>query len=201
MFRRIFIRNVLFAPFHAVSRRTHTLSHYILPFITKAFNTVDQDRLNTVGPDRTCAEWVLKNGGSVRFAEYPERVLVDYCELPDDLVTTTLREIDLTKSSVNGAGFNHLIGCKSVVSVILSNCKAVDDKAVNKLRFLDKSLMRLHLSHCNAVTDVGLQKVQYLTKLNEFSCNNLKGVKNFELILNELRKQLPNCKITNCEAE
>lgn len=198
MLRRSFIQNLLLSPFHAFARRSIvTAGGYILPFITKAFNSVDEDRLATVGPDRTCAEWVLKNGGSVRFAEYPERqTIVDYRELPDDFVPTTLTEIDLTGASVNGLGFNHLKGCSSLVSIVLSDSKGIDDKAINKLRFVGDTLTRLHLSKCENVTDHGLQKVHYLKNLKSFRCYQMKGVKNFEPIIKDLHDQLPKCEIT-----
>ena len=36
---------------------------WLLPF----FNQVDKDRIDQVGPDRACAEWLLKNGAAVKW--------------------------------------------------------------------------------------------------------------------------------------
>lgn len=46
-----------------------------------AFNTVDKDRLATVGPDRLCAEWLLKNGGAVTFVGGNEARIARYCDI------------------------------------------------------------------------------------------------------------------------
>ena len=72
---------------------------------------VDGRRLHLYGADRVCAEWVLRNGGGVRWVGSKERLpLMDYNLLPDETESLdyTLEEIDLTGSDVMNMGFKHL---------------------------------------------------------------------------------------------
>ncbi|KAI8421726.1 hypothetical protein MSG28_009701 [Choristoneura fumiferana] len=46
------------------------------------FNKPDPERIRLVGPDRACAEWVLRNGGKVVWVS--GETLADYNMLPSD---------------------------------------------------------------------------------------------------------------------
>lgn len=43
--------------------------------------SVDAERIKEIGPDRACAEWLLKNGAYVRWKHFTEP-LTDYNALP-----------------------------------------------------------------------------------------------------------------------
>jgi H+-transporting ATP synthase F0 complex subunit s len=68
---------------------------------------IDQDRLKEVGPDRCCAEWILRCGGSIRWKgkQFWEK---DYNSLPPTNMAYKVEEIDATGSSVMAVGFIHL---------------------------------------------------------------------------------------------
>lgn len=51
-------------------------------FVYHAFNRLDGERLRRFGPDRTCAEWILRNGGRVSLSSAPGTLLADYNALP-----------------------------------------------------------------------------------------------------------------------
>lgn len=71
------------------------------------FNKPDPKRIKLVGPDRACAEWVLRNGGKVVWAD--GKKLADYNSLPpEDQEVPKLIEIDGTDSSISHYGFPHL---------------------------------------------------------------------------------------------
>lgn len=67
---------------------------------------VDEFRLQKVGPDRCCAEWVLKNGGAVKF-KVQDKIITDYNDLaPEDssLIWDQLIEIYAKGASLNNLG-------------------------------------------------------------------------------------------------
>ena len=71
-----------------------------------AFNSVDEDRLKSVGPDRLCAEWLIKNGGIVRYKGHSVPI-EDYNHLPNNYQKLYLAEADATDSSIMAIGFDH----------------------------------------------------------------------------------------------
>lgn len=71
------------------------------------FNKPDQDKIKKLGPDRACAEWVLRNGGKIVWAD--GKKLTDYNSLPDEKVRVPqIAEIDATDSGISHYGFPHL---------------------------------------------------------------------------------------------
>lgn len=71
------------------------------------FNKPDPKRIELVGPDRACAEWVLRNGGKVVWEG--GRKLADYNSLPsEEEGVPQLVEIDGSDSSISHYGFPHL---------------------------------------------------------------------------------------------
>lgn len=79
-------------------------------YVNMMFNKPDPERIKQVGPDRACAEWVLKNGGSVVWAD--GKTLSDYNFLPhDDTPTKKIIAIDGTNSAISHYGFPHLSMC------------------------------------------------------------------------------------------
>lgn len=76
-------------------------------FVNMMFNKPDPDRIKTLGPDRACAEWVLRNGGRVVWAD--GRKTADYNSLPsEEKGVPKISEIDATDSGISHYGFPHL---------------------------------------------------------------------------------------------
>ena len=95
------------------------LFSWLYPF----FNSVDRNRINEVGPDRACAEWLLKNGASVKWSN-SDNFLKDYNSLP---VTANrnlkVQEVDATDSSIMNIGFPYFHGLNQFDTLKLINCK------------------------------------------------------------------------------
>lgn len=71
------------------------------------FNKPDYKRINKVGPDRACAEWVLRNGGAVVWTNGEK--LADYNVLPEESAgVPKIIEIDATDCAISHYGFPHL---------------------------------------------------------------------------------------------
>lgn len=81
--------------------------------------------MNTVGPDRSCAEWVLKTGGRVRWVG-EEHWVTEYNHLPPDgievdLSVFRLQDIDASGSVMMIKGFDHFSEyCAIIVMFFLS---------------------------------------------------------------------------------
>lgn len=76
-------------------------------YVNMMFNKPDPARILLVGPDRACAEWVLRNGGKVVWTD--GKRLEDYNNLPsEDVPVPKLKEIDGSDSSISHYGFPHL---------------------------------------------------------------------------------------------
>ncbi|XP_059621184.1 ATP synthase subunit s, mitochondrial [Phlebotomus argentipes] len=157
------------------------------------FNTVDKSRLRTVGPNRLCAEWVLKNGGAVRFCESPKILHNDYNLLPPESSTVTVKEIDASNSAVMTMGFAHLEGCAKVDRIILGNCKYADNRGMKYLALAKETLRELEISQCPNVNDSGLLQLSSLTKLQKLVLCDLQGVKDLPGIEQQLKIHLKDC--------
>lgn len=68
---------------------------------------VDAARIKEVGPDRACAEWLLRNGASVRWKGV-DKYLSDYNALGTaGKQTQYIQAVDATDSSISHIGFPH----------------------------------------------------------------------------------------------
>ena len=162
-------------------------------YLNVVFNSVNEERLKMFGPDRTCAEWILRNGGKVKFLDEKE-YLDDYNKLPPEKTKLQLTEVDASDSSISHYGFPHFVGCKNITKLILHNCSFIKDDAFPLMKPLDGTLKYLQVSKCRRITSKGIlqiSEIQSLTDLNLFDL----PIKR-DNVLEELKKKLPKCNIT-----
>lgn len=160
-----------------------------------AFNRVDYDRLKLVGPDRLCAEWVLKNGGAVEFSELSGRKIRNYNILPPEGTKLSVKSIDATNSSIMKIGFEHLIGCKKIDNIILHQCKHLEDNSLHSLLHVADTLQNLQISGCYNLTENDLKSLINLRKLKSLTIFDMNYLKNIDNVIKELKNSLPNCDI------
>nr|CAD7423442.1 unnamed protein product [Timema monikensis] len=67
---------------------------------------VDSNRIKEVGPDRACAEWLMKNGAFVKW-ENESDFLKNYDCLPSEDDRRHIVEVDATEASITYLGFAH----------------------------------------------------------------------------------------------
>ncbi|XP_062534478.1 ATP synthase subunit s, mitochondrial-like [Armigeres subalbatus] len=161
-------------------------------WINMMFNRVDTARLKAVGPDRLCAEWLLRNGARAKFVNV-QHEQVNYNLLPNENVPVLIEEFDGTDSGIMHIGFDHLKNLTRLRKIRLHNCVYLEDQALTKLRFVAQTLEVLEVSNCKNVTDYGLLALRDLKKLKQLSTHNLPYVKNIQKVEEELRKALPEC--------
>lgn len=172
-------------------RRRHSL---FFGFFKSAFNDVDRDRLAAVGPDRLCAEWMLKNGGTVKLDIYPA-FLVDYLELPPDHQPVRVEQLDASRASVIAKGFAHLRNCDYIRRLVLDDCSLMENGALEKLRLVAGSLAELQVSNCPGVQASGLAGLAELVNLRKLCLFNLANAGDLGVVEQELGAKLPNCQI------
>lgn len=164
-------------------------------YVARAFNLVDSARLQQVGPDRLCAEWVLKNSGAVAFTIAPGQYLRDYNALPPENIRLQVKEIDATDATIMKVGFDHLKGCKKVDKIILHRCKHLEDGGLEGLAYATEPLRHLEVINCPNLTDNCLMALKCLKNLEYLKIANMQFVKNIQNVKSELSKALPNCKV------
>lgn len=105
----------------------------------------DRQRVEELGPDRACAEWVLRCGGSVRFKNWGSLI-----SNPKNLPTGTpgqfqIEEIQAIKASISSEGFAYLGSFSPSPPRI----------HILQFLFLDglTNLKKIHLENCEQVAD------------------------------------------------
>ncbi|KAK9869716.1 hypothetical protein WA026_003454 [Henosepilachna vigintioctopunctata] len=149
-------------------------------FLTQSFNQVDQERRSLVGADRTCAEWVLKNGGAIRWLG-DQNFINNYNYLPSEDVKRFVEAIDATNSSISHHGFDHLIGCNHIKEMILRSCYYVEDEGLKHLEHLKRSLVHLVIEDCPNITLKGLQHITKQTNLRRLILKDFVYIPNDDL--------------------
>lgn len=158
------------------------------------FNVLDEERRKQFGPDRTCAEWILRNGGAVQWT-HSSKILADYNELPPEKTKLLLKEVDASNSSIMHNGFVHFKGCMKISKLILHKCRYLNDSALPELHYLKDSLVHLQISSCPNITESGLLSLKVLTNLRELLLFNLASVKDLQKTVQALKGVLPLCNV------
>ncbi|XP_067627664.1 ATP synthase subunit s, mitochondrial [Eurosta solidaginis] len=190
-------KNLLYPPYHQ-QKPSHLQQkqRQIWGYVAIAFNSVDSDRLSKVGPDRLCAEWLLKNGGGVGLVGMPRsRILKDYNSLPAENVKFKVQIADASNSSVMKIGLDHFIGCQYIDTVVLHNCKHLEDGGLEGLVHLKDTLKILQVSGCYNLRNSCLDVIAKLTALEHLRLFDLMYVKDLQAVATKLRMSLPNCKV------
>lgn len=162
-------------------------------YVAIAFNRVDTDRLLQVGPDRLCAEWLIKNGGAVRTVEVPNRQHQNYNTLPPENNRFKIKVVDATGSSIMKIGLDHFKGCKYIDTVILHDCKHLESDGLQGLVHLKDTLKVLQVSACDNMSDDDLMVIGELTNLELLKIFQMRYVKDIAKVKQSLQQKLPNC--------
>lgn len=165
-------------------------------YVNIAFNKVDIDRLNIVGPERLCAEWIIKNGGAIRFTGNPKVLVKQYDLLSDNFgFALKIKEIDATDSSIMKLGFEHLKGCKAIDKIILNRCKLLENDSLSELQHVADTLRELHVISCYNMRDDGILLLKSFKNLKSLIIYDLPYVRDLNRVKDELVKEIPQCKI------
>ncbi|XP_071858871.1 ATP synthase subunit s, mitochondrial [Bombus fervidus] len=173
-------------------QNTRNQSRPFFYWLTVVFNRVDADRIKEIGPDRACAEWLLKNGASVRWKDFSEP-LTDYNALPSS-GNYYIESIEANNAGICDVGFPHLEGCKHIKNIKLESCRYIDNRAIPYLSLIKDSLTNLEIIKCKSIDDGGLRELKVLKNLKQLKIKGLSSITD-NTVEKELSKALPNCKI------
>lgn len=171
---------------------------FFLNWLNTVFNRYSEDRVKEVGPDRACAEWLLRNGAVVQWKGSTDFV-EDYNDLPltgNSKGSYCIKTVDASDSSIMGHGFRHFEGCNHIEHIILNNCKYLDNEALPKLSVLKNSLKNLEVLYCLNLTDTGILSLANLSNLKKLKLEGLPGVKDIDAVEKKLVAALHNCEIS-----
>ncbi|KAE9547970.1 hypothetical protein FO519_008822 [Halicephalobus sp. NKZ332] len=176
-----------------------------LRWIIDSFNLVDKSRVKEVGPDRAAAEWIVRNGGKVKFDKLND-VFTDYnvlikatAELDPRLPAhqVHLVEIDATDSSVSGFGCMHFEGLKHILDVKFVRCKQLHDFGLEYMgNYVGNKVACLTVESCPRITEYGLAHLEKFKALECLTLKDLKRVHKAEDTIEKLKKSLPKCEIS-----
>lgn len=165
-------------------------------FVYYAFNRVDTDRLRANGPDRTCAEWILRNGGAVSGCDSPGQLITNYNCLNAVGRDFRLHSIVARDIGLIAMGFDHLQGCERVQRIVLDGCTHLENEALAQLRHVSGSLRELELCECRYFRDDGLMRLADLRVLRGLTLGEgLVGVADMTKVVRQLRERIPKCEV------
>lgn len=122
--------------------------------------------------------------------------MTDYNALPPPMRTgPRLHTIDGTDSSIMAIGFEHLRGCTGIERIILNRCTHLENEALESLVLVKDTLTDLQVTECKNIENSGLLALKDLHGLKQLKIYGFLYVKDFDKIVEELRKSLPKCEI------
>ncbi|XP_011691502.1 PREDICTED: ATP synthase subunit s, mitochondrial isoform X2 [Wasmannia auropunctata] len=163
-------------------------------WLTIIFNRVDRERIQLVGPDRACAEWLLKNGASVRWKGFSKQ-LEDYNKLPSEENRCYIQAVDATDSGITHVGFPYFVGCRYIDEIKLIRCIYIHNTALPLLSAVKDTLTTLEIKDCKSVTDQGVRSLKNLKNLKSLKLAGMPYLEDKASLRRELADALPNCTI------
>lgn len=165
-------------------------------FVYYAFNRVDAERLAHVGPERCCAEWILRNGGAISLAHRPTAMITNYNALPyahHSAAPFHLHTIVADDIGLMSIGFDHLRGLRHLRRMVLRRCDHVHDDALSRLWLVSGTLRELEIRRCANIGRGGLMQLGVLKELECLTVADLRLVPQMEELEPVLRAKLPHC--------
>ncbi|KYN04569.1 PREDICTED: ATP synthase subunit s, mitochondrial [Cyphomyrmex costatus] len=163
-------------------------------WLTIIFNRVDYERIQSVGPDRACAEWLMKNGASVKWKGSSEH-LKDYNKLQSEGNQCYIQAIDATDSGITHVGFPYLVGCRYINEIKLIRCRYLYNTALPLLSAVKDTLTILEINDCKSITDPGVHSLKNLKNLKTLKIASIPYLEDKASLRRELKEALPNCTI------
>lgn len=106
-----------------------------------------------------------------------------------------IRVVDATDSSIMAIGFEHFKGCEAIEHIILNRCKHMENEALEQLSYVKNSLTELQVTECSNVVESGLLSLKQLNRLEKLTIYGFTYIKDFNGVVNQLKKDLPKCEI------
>ncbi|KAH0551346.1 ATP synthase subunit s, mitochondrial [Cotesia glomerata] len=189
---------------NSINKLNLPLKRSFFGWLIPVFNNVSKKKIQELGPNVACAEWLIRNGAAVKWkkissneSRIDDKYLNNYDNLPKASggMEYVIYGVDATDSGISHEGFPHFDGCKYIAEMKLVNCLYVGNQALNYLNLLKNSLEYLQIENCGLITDDGLHYLTELINLKTLKLRNLPTIKDKNLIQDKLCNELKDCKI------
>ncbi|XP_054707285.1 distal membrane-arm assembly complex protein 2-like [Uloborus diversus] len=163
------------------------------------------ERHKILGPDLATAHFILARGGRLKFKGSNKWMTREH--LLKEIVPSSynasfrIEHIDFSGSNLCYEGFENLCNLKDLQTLVLRNCKYVDDWCLSRSHFYASSLKYLDLSGCHSVTDRGVCTLHVLKNLETLVLQNTPNIQNRELVCLLLQEIIPKCRIIGVDYE
>ena len=166
-------------------------------WLNSIFNRVDANRIKEVGPDRACAEWLIRCGASVKWIN-SKNFMKDYNSLPvGGGPMYKIEEVDATDAAIMEIGFPHFKNCAHLRKIKLKNCGYLEDASMRSIAYLlHENLAWLEVIQCHNISDEGLLALKKMKALKILHLENLTNVKEPQKVIASLEEALPKCQIS-----
>ena len=166
-------------------------------WLNSIFNRVDANRIKEVGPDRACAEWLIRCGASVKWIN-SKNFMKDYNSLPvGGGPMYKIEEVDATDAAIMEIGFPHFKNCVHLRKIKLKNCGYLEDASMRSIAYLlHENLAWLEVIQCHNISDEGLLALRKMKALKILHLENLTNVKEPQKVIASLEEALPKCQIS-----
>ncbi|CAF2154902.1 unnamed protein product [Rotaria magnacalcarata] len=159
------------------------------------WNKYDRKRVQEIGPDRACAEWLVRCGGSVRFKNWGT-FSSHFNTIPAGASNQfKIEEIRAINASITSEGFAHLDGLSDLKKIHLEKCDQICDSSIARCNKVKDSLESIELIDLAQISENGLAYLAGLKNLKHIVLARLSSVKHRDAILKLLTNELPRCTI------
>ncbi|CAF1216748.1 unnamed protein product [Adineta ricciae] len=177
------------------SQISSTNKRQFFTWLNAVWNRYDQKRVQEIGPDRACAEWLLRCGGAVRFKNR-QAITTDYNAIPSGGPgQQKVEEIRAVKACITSDGFAYLKGLTDLRKVHLEKCDQIGDGTITRLKQSKDTLESVALIDLPQLTENGVGNLTELKNLKQIDLARLPGVKNRDGIVRLLTNELPGCHV------
>ncbi|CAF3334062.1 unnamed protein product [Rotaria socialis] len=155
----------------------------------------DRKRVQEIGPDRACAEWLVRCGGSVRFKNWGT-FSSHFNTIPAGASNQfKIEEIRAINASITSEGFAYLDGLSDLKKIHLEKCDQICDSSIARCNKVKDSLESIELIDLAQISENGLAYLAGLKNLKHIVLARLSSIKHRDAILKLLTNELPRCTI------
>lgn len=171
-------------------------------WLNRVHNHYDEIRIKEAGADRAAAEWLLRNGASVKWRGR-DYFVTDYNDLAGGR-EKKIQEIVCVESSISHLGFPYLKDLQYVEKLVVKRNPWLENHALvllGRLEPIRNTLLHLEIVSCGNVTDAGIKSLVNLPNLETLVLADLPYVKNKDECISHLKSALDRCDLVWPEVE
>ncbi|KAL4148175.1 hypothetical protein QTP88_002459 [Uroleucon formosanum] len=168
-------------------------------WIDDTFNCLDDDRIEKIGPNLACAEWLMKNGAKIRWKGCKE--FVSHYDCLPNTTSIHLKQFVVEhvyagkEASISHVGFRYFKNCTHISNIEFDGCNSINNEALGQLNILKDYLKNLKINNCVNVSDQGIMSLEQLQALKYLELKNVKCLSEPKIMIGHLKTKLPECNV------